>query len=248
MQRLANLLRESAAFVLTREHWRSSIPLIVFTIILLIASHELDGILESTHVSVAASFINLYLMQVVFAIAWYRRVITTEKVEIDYRFTRRTSNYLAGCVLLAVIAGGLILLPLLIVVAASASIPFALPDTTIPVSLIIGGGIVIIYVMVRFEFILAAAATDSPLTLGQAWDLSRTVQWPMFGAVLAISGLATLVGYLLPDSDESSTIAAAYLIETIGQIWSFVVQAFTIAVTGIAYRQAQQSGFSNGTT
>src|SRR5690348_1305475 len=97
MQRLAQLLKESIDFTLTREHWTNSLTLIIIALILMIVGRETDIILDTNGVlSDIADLLGAYLTLVVFPIGWYRAIGTSGHVLMDYWLSIRTWHYIAG--------------------------------------------------------------------------------------------------------------------------------------------------------
>jgi hypothetical protein len=235
------LLKESATFALTWQHWANSIALIGVAIALTLVGSELDRILELDGLlSGIASFVSGYLTLVVFPIGWYRAIGSTGRVRMDYGVSRRTWHYVAGCLKIAA---------LIVLFAAAILIIWAIAGFDLPklgddpvahpsLCLIV---LAIQYIAVRFGFVFPAAANDEPMTLGDALDASSSIQWPLLGAILIFELIGTLAGYVMPDTQDMSR-ALTYLTSAAAAVLLILLQGFTVAATGIAYKQVRDSG------
>jgi hypothetical protein len=238
MRKLVQLLEESTKFTLTREHWANSITLIGIVIGLGIVGPELDRILEwDGALSAATSFISSYLILVVFPIAWYRAIATTGHVRVEYRFSRRTWIYIAA--LFKLMALLLLLVAVVVIVAVVAD--FSLPDRADFYLPRLWGwliGLAFTYVFeVRFGFLFPAAANDNPMTLGDALDASAVIQWSLLGTLFVVQLIGALMVYVLNGLHDTAPTPLTHFVGAAGVVLLFLVQGFTVAATGIAYKK-----------
>jgi hypothetical protein len=233
------LLKESAAFVFQRQHWIRSSGLIAISFALPLLAFELDQWFGLDEIlAVGASWIVSYLFFVVFPLAWYRAVLITGVVHIDYGFSQRTWNF---------IGKNLQIFLLLLLFAAVAFVTwsvifghpefpkfFSLSDYFVGFLLYLPFS----YLMLRLEFVLPAAAIDRPMVLGEAWDVSASIQWPFFSALAVVWVAGGVAGFVLDEAfAELDLPLLDYIGDAISLLLSFVILAINVALAAYAYKK-----------
>lgn len=237
MRKFAAFIIEAARFTFTRRHWIDSAGPICISLALFVVDHALH--LGSVY-SIAAKLGAEYLLLVSFVMAWYRAVLTTGRVEIEYKLNRRTWRYLKALFKVAMI----VILAVMAVFTIWA-IVFGLPKSQGTLSPSWNLALFLMcaatmYLSARLQIMLPAAANDATMTLVEAWDASRSIQWLLLGTLIvvgAISGVAfgVLAWIHSPEAEYLNFFADGTRL-----ILGYVVQSFIAVATAIAYKSVAQ--------
>ncbi len=214
-----------------------------------------SGGAPATFSAVVILFLPSLVFYIMFAVAWHRRYLMrgeSSTVWSALRWDPRKMKFLAHFLLIAMIAGAIVAVPIVMLTifgvvlnfaaAAAATATVSPPVDVNTLSSVIGmaAGILTMIVYLRLSLWLPATAVDAPFSLLESWRLGRGNSWRIFivacGAEIGLWIFATVLSFAVGDLPTGS-ITMNLIVALIENALAYAVLAAGIAAISICYER-----------
>jgi hypothetical protein len=239
----------------------AAIPVIGLTIYQ-VAMTDLFGVIDpaapvtdgapATFLEVVILYLPSLLLYIMFAVAWHRRYLMrgeSSTVWSALRWDPRKMKFLLHFLLIAMIAGALVTVPIVMLTIFGVVLNFAaaaneasppMDVNTLSSAIGLAAGILTITVYLRLSLWLPATAVDAPFSLLESWRLGRGNNLRLFivtcGAEIGLWVFAMILNFAV-GSLPTGSITMHLIVALLENALAYAVLAAGIAAISICYER-----------